>query len=135
MDGFWRVPTWNILCLTWCPLLVYGNNEHGMGTPIYISGIRISGPQVVYVVPKCGHYKIGCSGNLLRRYGSRQMIEKILHVIVVPDEMHVIDAERAVQNLFPNQCVDGFDIYDLTPDDLKFLKTVRFVEGRIVCGN
>lgn len=114
---------------------MYIYSVHIMSSPVYIGEVRVSGPAVVYVMRdwgKVGQYKIGCSSNLTRRYGSNKSLQKIVLVIVVPEEMNLYEAERMVHDAFNKKRAVGYgEIFLLDELDIKRLSNMFFLMGKL----
>ena len=107
-----------------------------MGTPIYISGIRVSGPPLVYIIPRNGVYKIGCTWNLTTRYHGRSQLAEVVHVILVPESMDIFVAERMVHRFFDRKRIDGYaELFDLSTEDLDLAKRLSITERGVEVGN
>ena len=113
---------------------MYNNSEPNMCPPIFICGVRVSGPQVVYVMERNGYYKIGFSSNLTQSAPARSHRRSIVAIIEVPDHMNVYLAEKAVHLMFSAKNLAGYETFDLDERDLGILGRLRFRSGRLVLG-
>ena len=92
---------------------------------------HLRGRKVIYVMRRFDFFKIGCSSDICRRYGSKRSLSTIILVIPVPDEMNIFSAEKMVHDLFREKNVDGFETFDLSPDDLNILEGIFFYGGKM----
>ena len=87
--------------------------------------------RVVYVIERWARpewYKIGCTGNLLGRYGGPKILDRVVKLIPVPPAMNLYEAERAIQKIFMDRHISG-DIFALTQADVGIVKQLFFEDA------
>lgn len=81
-------------------------------------------------------YKIGCTWNLTTRYASRAALKEVIHVVAIPDEMNIREAERMVHDFFRHRrTMDQGEIFDLSDDDLEMIKRLKISEDGVTIGD
>lgn len=78
---------------------------------------------VVYVAKwSDGQFKIGCTNNILSRYGSKRGRERVICMIPVPTGINMYEAEKRIHSLFSGKRTDyQSELFNLDEQDIAVL--------------
>ena len=78
-------------------------------------------------------HKIGCTGNVYRRYGAKRVRDKIVAFVPIPADVNIYEAERQVHDFFRDRWYSS-ELFILSKNDLRLVKLISFELGRLKVG-